>query len=124
MIKILQRNNFKLTRIECETAPNLCHKFDCYLAPINRTRTLLTVLCELQEPIEDMIVSVVMETRNSKNIYSTWVNETVNYCEKIGKDHSDFFGLVEGLMNKLDDIVQSCPIKARMQLDEQINKYF
>lgn len=100
--------------MKCEVHPDLCHSLDCFMKPVNRTRTKVSVLCLLKKPIEEMKVFIAIETKNSKNIYSTWMNETVDYCKNIGKGNIDVFGLVERLLEKSDArLVPHCPIKAK-----------
>ena len=101
--------------LECDSDPLFCGTFDCKLVPKNRSRTQLTVYCQLLQPIKDAIVSVIFETKNSKNIYSTWLNTTHNYCESIGKDRADIFGFTEQYLRKLDEnMVKSCPINVSL----------
>ena len=86
------------------------------MVPKNRTRTQLTVYCQLLQPINNVTVSIKIETKNSKNIYYTWLTGTANYCEEVGKGHADIFGYVEQLLRKLDkDMVKDCPIKVKLK---------
>ena len=112
-----QRSNLKLKSIECDASPNFCDPFVCHLVPINRTGTKIISMCKLKEPVNAIFVMVVVEWKNSKNIYSTWFNETVSYCERINKGHMDIFGFGERLLYKLDkNMVKSCPIEARHKI--------
>ena len=101
--------------IECDSDPLFCGTFNCKMVPINRTRSQITVYCQLLKPIKDATVSVIFETKNSKNIYSTWLNTTHNYCESIGKDRADLFGFADKVLRKLDpNMVKNCPIKVSL----------
>ena len=93
-------------------AENLCGKMICAISPISRTKMRFDAYCILRKPIEEMMVNVLIELKNSKNIYGVWVNETADYCSEIGKGHMDFLGIIEYLLNKVDpNIIQPCPIK-------------
>ena len=97
--------------------PKYCKDLVCSLVPVNRTRSQLSAMCQLLKPINEVAVSILTESKNSKNIYTPWLNTTVNYCENVGKGYVDFFGLVEQLLRKIDDnMVQKCPIKASHSL--------
>lgn len=55
--------------------------------------------------------------KNSKNIYLTWVNETDNYCDFLGKGNMNFIGMAERVLNtNAPGSLQKCPIKVGMVL--------
>ena len=56
-------------------------------------------------------MNLVVETKNSKNIFAVWVNETSDYCNAIKKENMDFIGIAIKVFLKMDpQIIRSCPI--------------
>ena len=91
-----------------------CSKFECYFSPISRTKTRMHILCNLNHPIKDMFLNLVIETKNSKNIYSKWVNETTNYCEAVKSFQVNFIGFALKLYRSIDPaMVQNCPVSGK-----------
>ena len=112
-MKLRNYPSVKITKIECSKHLNFCKSSKCYLTPVNRTRTLLTLRCDLRAPV-DLITNVAIEIRNSKNIYITWFNQTFDYCATVGKnsDGLDIRAWLARVFNEVDpDILQSCPVK-------------
>ena len=82
------------------------------MKPLNRTTKLLTAYCYLNTTITEMVVRAVIEMKNSKNIYSVWLDQTLDYCKEFGEDHVDGLGLIADVFYKLDrNLVPPCPIK-------------
>ena len=83
------------------------------MTPVNRTRTLVTVRCDLRAPV-NIIVNVAIEIKNSKNYFSTWFNQTVDYCSAVekNKDSQDIIAWLARVLDEMDPgILQSCPVK-------------
>lgn len=100
-------------KIECSTHLTYCKSTQCFLTPINRTRTLLTVRCDLRKPL-NIMANLAIEIKNSKNFYTVWFNQTVDYCENIGreKDSQDVVAFITRIIGEIDPkILQRCPIK-------------
>ena len=99
--------------MECEIGSKFCKNLECSLVPKNRTRTQISIMCQLLKPINEVAVSILTESKNSKNIYTPWLNFTVNYCQNVGKGRADLFGYAEQVFRKIDEnMLQNCPIKA------------
>ena len=59
-----------------------------------------------------MNLNVLLETKNSKNIFSTWVNRTTDYCDAVNNYQFDFFGILLKLFISIDPkCVRKCPIE-------------
>ena len=93
-LKILQKSYLKFNKVECIAAPDLCHQLDCSIHPINRHQAVVNMNCKLKAPITEMMLTMILETKNSKNIYTVWANQTVDYCEKIGQGSHVSFWLI------------------------------
>ena len=85
---------------------------DCSIHPVNRHQATINMNCDLKTPITDMFLTMILETKNSKNIYSVWANQTVDYCGKIGEgNHVSLMGALELIINKYaPGVLRSCPI--------------
>ena len=82
------------------------------MSPVSRTKKRINAYCNLKEPITEMVVNMVIEIKNSKNIFMTWVNTTFNYCTEIGKGRMDFMGILELVVNQIDPtVIKPCPIQ-------------
>ena len=70
------------------------------------------MFCQLKTPITDMYLTLILETKNSKNIYTVWANQTVDYCGKIGEgNHVNLMGALEFIINKYaPGLLKACPI--------------
>ena len=91
---------------------NLCRELVCSVSPLSRTTKRFNAYCYLDTPIKELIVNLLVETKNSKNIYLIWVNQTLDYCAELGKGHIDILGVVEQILNKMDpNLLPSCPIQ-------------
>lgn len=99
--------------MKCVQAPNLCHSFDCSIKAISRSKKTLNAYCKLQNPISDMVVHMLIEMKNSKNIYNKWATTEFNYCTDIGKGHIDFLGILEVVVNQIEPLtkIKPCPMK-------------
>ena len=59
-----------------------------------------------------MMLNLVLESKNSKNIYSIWINETADYCLEVGVKKVSILGVIQNLVNKYaPEILQTCAIK-------------
>lgn len=82
------------------------------LNPINETTINVTGRCILANPITSMNLNFVIELKNNKNEFFTFINETVDYCDKLHKEHDGALGHVRQLIKDLaPDVLQTCPIK-------------
>ena len=84
---------------------------ECFLAPKSRSMTLLTGFIEFSEPIRAMLLNVAISFKNSKNIYSVWANETMDYCHEVGTSHANIYGVIQKILNQLDPMfLKECPL--------------
>ena len=91
---------------------NLCREMVCSVSPLSRTTKRVNVYCYLIKPIPEMMVNLLMEMKNSKNIYMAWVNQAMDYCAELGKGHMNVLGVVEQILNKMDpNLAPPCPIQ-------------
>lgn len=111
--------------MECITAKNLCIEKDCSWKPLSRTKTNFNAYCKLNAPITSLFINLVLEAKNSKNIYSVWGNETVDYCLEVGTEKASLLGVLQDLLKKnVPNVLQECPIKVQNQFDKVFLYYF
>lgn len=102
----------KISKLECSPSANLCSFHECSLTPVNKTAIKVTGRCVLKEPLPFLEINLVIELKNNKNEYFTFINETVDYCDKLGTGHQGTLGIVEKLFKEVaPDVLQTCPIK-------------
>ena len=102
----------RMSKINCHDAINLCHTLVCSISPISRNEKRFNVYCKLQRPITKMMVNMVIEMKNLKNIFMVWANTTFDYCSDVGKGHLDFLGIIELIVKQIDTTaIKPCPIE-------------
>lgn len=85
-LNLFQKTYSKVHSLYCTAAENLCDNLICKMKPMSHTKTLFSAQCLLHAPINEMMVTFVIEAKNSKNIYWMWANETMDYCKKINSN--------------------------------------
>ena len=108
---IKKRTSFKMTKIECSIYSPLITKMECSVSPKSRRVAVLTGFMEFTEPITELMGNIAISFKNSKNIYSPWLNETFNYCKEVKNPHMSFTGIIQQVVHKLDPLfLKECPL--------------